>query len=471
MSKSRSPREQEEWRREVALFRYVLVREAADLSLSPRERGRLVRDLVEREHIGPDGRPTRVARSTLDDWIRAYRSGGYEALVPRPRKVVPRTPARILELAIALKRENPDRTAAQIHAILTAAGESGVPSARALQTHLTCAGLNHRADGRTPSKVYGRFEATAPNELWTGDGMHGPKLAATGRRAVLLAFIDDHSRLLVGWRWVTGEDVFGLEAALRPALMARGVPEAVLVDRGSAFVSAQLLRACAVLRAKLIHASPRAATTKGKIERFFRTCRDRFLVEIADRDDLELSQLNRLFGAWLEVVYHRRVHSETGQTPLARFSAAPPPLLPSPELLREAFLWSENRMVTKTATVSLFGNDYEVDPALAGRRCDLLFDPFDLTIIEVRHQDRPFGLAKPVRIGRQVHPKATPHVGPPAAPTGIDYLGLLAAQRDVELGGERIDYAQLAQPEPEPEPQSESEPDPDEGDEQQEREQ
>jgi putative transposase len=205
-----------------------------------------------------------------------------------------------------------------------------------------------------------------------------------------------------------------------------------------------------VLRAKLIHASPRAATTKGKIERFFRTCRDRFLVEIADRDDLELAELNRLFGAWLEVVYHQRVHSETGQTPLARFSAASPLASPSPELLREAFMWSENRMVTKTATVSLFGNDYEVDPALVGRRCDLLFDPFDLTVIEVCHRDRPFGLAKPVRIDRQVHPKAQPLIDPPPAPTGIDYLGLLAAQRDAELAGERIDYAQIAGPEPEP---------------------
>ena len=60
--------------------------------------------------------------------LRLYRAGGYEALVPQPRKVSPRTPARVLELAIALKRENPDRTAAQVHAILTAAGETGVPS-------------------------------------------------------------------------------------------------------------------------------------------------------------------------------------------------------------------------------------------------------------------------------------------------------------------------------------------------------
>src|SRR4051812_25768796 len=405
MSRSRSPREREQWRREVALFRYTLVREPADPSLSMRERGRLVRELVGREHIGPDGRATRVGRTTLDDWIRAYRAGGYEALVPRPRTVAPRTPARVLELAIALKRENPDRTAAQIHAIMTAAGET-VPSVRALQTHLSRAGLNYRGDGRMPSKVYGRFEATAPNELWTGDGLHGPKLQLTGRRAVLLGFIDDHSRMLVGWRWVTGEDVFGLEAALRPALMARGIPDGVLVDHGSAFVSSQLLRACAVLGAKLIHASPRAATTKGKIERFFRTVRDQFLVELEHRDDLDLGALNRLFGAWLEVVYHRRVHTETGQTPLARFAAAGAPALPTAALLREAFLWSESRTVAKTATVSLHGNDYEVDPALVGRRCELVYDPFDLTRIEVRYERRPFGDAVPLQIGRHTHPKA-----------------------------------------------------------------
>src|SRR5579875_63038 len=432
----------EDRRREIGLFRYALIRDAADPALSKAERGRLVRALCEREHVGPDGRLVRISRNTMGRWIRAYRHGGFEALVPQPRVVAPRTAAETLELAFSLKRERPERTAAQVREIMLAAG-GRAPGLRTLQTHLAREGLNVRADGRSPGKVYGRFEASVRNELWTGDGLHGPKLANSLARAVLLAFIDDHSRLLAGWRWGTGEDVFGLEAALRPALMARGIPEAILVDRGSAFVSSQLLRACAVLGVKLIHASPRAATTKGKIERFFRTVRDQFLVEIDDRS--ELAELDRLFSAWLEVVYHRRVHSETGQTPLERFDAAGAPLLPTPALLREAFLWSQERTVTKTATVSLHSNQYEVDAALVGRKVELVFDPFDLARIEVRYQHRPFGTAVPLVIGRHTHPQAQRELPPPPTPTGIDYLKLLAEQRDAELGGHRIDFASLTQ--------------------------
>ena len=130
-----------------------------------------------------------------------------------------------------------------------------MPGLRTLQTHLAREGLNIRADGRSPGKVYGRFEASVRNELWTGDGLHGPKLAgAAARRAVLLAFIDDHSRLLVGWRWGTGEDVFRLEAALRSGLMARGVPDAILVDRGS---RVRVLTAAAGVRGARREADPR----------------------------------------------------------------------------------------------------------------------------------------------------------------------------------------------------------------------
>jgi hypothetical protein len=98
--------------RAIGLFRYALIREAADRTLSTKQRGRLVRALAEREHEGPFGAPVRVSRASLDRWIRDWRRGGFDALVPEPRRVGPRTPAEVLDLAVALKKEVPQRTAA-----------------------------------------------------------------------------------------------------------------------------------------------------------------------------------------------------------------------------------------------------------------------------------------------------------------------------------------------------------------------
>jgi putative transposase len=98
--------------REVGLFRYGLIQDALDPALSTKQRGRLVRALAEREHEGPFGAPVRVSRASLDRWIRDWRRGGFDALVPEPRRVGPRTPAEVLDLAVALKKEVPQRTAA-----------------------------------------------------------------------------------------------------------------------------------------------------------------------------------------------------------------------------------------------------------------------------------------------------------------------------------------------------------------------
>ncbi|BBY60673.1 hypothetical protein MSAR_38090 [Mycolicibacterium sarraceniae] len=107
--------------------------------------------------------------------------------------------------------------------------------------------------------VFGRFEAANPNDRWTGDALHGPRIG--GRKTYLFAFLDDHSRLVCGYRFGFAEDAVRLGAALQPALAARGVPASVYVDNGSAFVDAWLLRACAKLGVRLVHSTrtaPRA---------------------------------------------------------------------------------------------------------------------------------------------------------------------------------------------------------------------
>ncbi len=434
--------------REIALFRYSLVQEVISPHLTPAQRGRRVRQLAAATHAGPDGQDVRVSYQSINRWKRAYLDGGFEALVPPPRQASPRTPGEVLELAAALKRENPGRTAAQVQRILRASS-GWAPSDRTLQRLFGRLELNRpAADDDAQQQVFGRFEAARPNELWTGDALHGPVVA--GHKAYLFCFIDDHSRAVMGARWAFHEDVVRLAAALRPALASRGVPESVYVDNGSAFVDAWLLRACAVLGIKLVHSRPGRPQGRGKIERFFRTVRDQFLVEIGDGSGTrDLSELNRLFSAWIQAAYHRAVHSETGEPPLARWARGiPDPLpLPAPAQLHEAFLWSERRTVKKTATVSLHGNLYQVDASLVRCVVELVFDPFDLSDIAVRHKGRPAGKAVPFIIGRHRHAKTRTGDGEQRAepePTGIDYLKILDDAHGQDLQSQ-INYAALIQ--------------------------
>ena len=182
--------------------------------------------------------------------------------------------------------------------------------------------------------------------------------------------------------------------------------------------------------------------------------RDQFLVEIDTGTNdsgtgcQSLAELNRLFTAWCHQQYHRATHSETGATPAQRYHAdgrdrAP---RPDPTLLRRAFLWREQRKVTTFATISLHGNRYQVDAALVGRTVDLLFTPFDLTIIEVEYQGRPMGRAIPHQVTRHVHPAVKPDAPTPAQPTGIDYLQLLQDAHHRKAVGQMINFDALQGP-------------------------
>ena len=444
-----------QWVRDVALFRYGLIRQAADPGLSSAQRGALVRALAAGEHRGPDGRPVRVGRSTLDRWILAWRVGGFEALVPAGRQVAPRSDAGVLELAVALKKENPKRSAAQVHQILVMRLPAGlVPSVRTIQRHFLRLELNRLSGQEASVETFGRFEAEATGQLWISDVLHGPKLG--GQQTYLFGIEDDHTRFMVGHWWTTREDTLGLFAALRRAVEAHGAPQVFYVDNGGPYISRQLLHALATLGIRITHSKPRRPQGRGKVERLFETIRGQFLVEVTSGVEQvgtavdSVSDLDALFTGWLHQVYHRAVHSETGQAPQERFAIAPSVLnAAQPTVVEEAFSWQDFRTVTKVGTVSLAGNRYEVDPALAGRKVELLYNPLDLTTgIRVRYQGRSMGTAIPQVIGRHSHPQITPAAPVPVEPTGIDYLRMISEAHRAEQAT-AINYQALTADQPE----------------------
>jgi putative transposase len=132
-------------------------------------------------------------------------------------------------------------------------------------------------------------------------------------------------------------------------------------------------------------------------------------------------------------------------SPTERFENGEPHRQADPGQLAEAFRWSVTRKVTRTATVPLEGNAYAVDPALTGRRVELRYDPEDLTAIDVFLDGRPAGTATPFITRRHVHRAVPQAARPDPDPTGIDYLGLVAAAHEEAAGtGSAIDFAALA---------------------------
>jgi len=237
---------------QVALFRYQLICPGLDPELSTKARGRIVRAIAAQSHAGPFGGQHRYSRDSLDRWIRRYRTGGFDALLPSIRQPGARIEGGVLELAAALKRENPDRTAAQVARILRASSGYS-PSESTLLRLFHRRELMGPAAGGTPV-VFGRFEAAEPYDRWVGDALHGPRVG--GRKTYLFAFLDDHSRLAVGYRFGFAEDVVRLGVALDRALSARGVPAVCYVDNGSAYIDSWLQRACAKLGIRLVHSTP-----------------------------------------------------------------------------------------------------------------------------------------------------------------------------------------------------------------------
>ena len=312
----------------------------------------------------------------------------------------------------------------------------------------TRAGLHREALAAEP-KTYGRYEAARPNERWISDVLIGPWVPWPRRegsvRARLFLIVDDHSRLLVDGRFFDRENARACQDLLRRAVTRRGLPAVFYCDNGAPFSNAWLARTCAVLGIRLVHSKPYSPEGRGKQERLNRYIREAFLAEATHQGIESLDQLNDLFAAWAAQVANRRAHAETGQAPIERFEAGGPPRRADPGLLREAFRWSVTRKVTRTATVPLEGNSYAVDPALTGRRVELRYDPEDLSRLDVYLDGRPAGAAVPFVTRRHVH-RAVPQAARPGpAPTGIDYLGLVAAAHDEEAGtGAKIDFAQLA---------------------------
>jgi len=390
----------EEQKKDIAVFRFGVI---ADFVTGTRldwgEKERLLAEKCARRWTIPFSSRTSIGRSTIRDWIKSYQNGGrrLEALYPQERADKGRSRTIDDETAanlICVRKEKPGATVGALIAVMIKR-RLITPGTRLNHTNVWRFLHQHGLMPEPQPVDRRKYEAELPNDIWQSDVMHGPKVLVNDRRrkAYLIAFIDDHSRLIPYGAFYLSENLAAFLDAFEKALAKRGLPRKLYVDNGSAFRSRHLEYICASLAIALIHSKPYQPEGRGKIERFFRSVRTQFLPTV--ETEISLADLNVAFKNWL-TKYHQRRHSGIGQSPLKRYGANIKCLRAAPDDLKNHFRIVVRRTVAKDRSITLDGRLFEAPVALIGKRVDLLFHKDQPLQVEARLAGKSYGMLQPV---------------------------------------------------------------------------
>ena len=381
----------------VAVFRFGIIHEfVGGTRLEHGEQERLLREKCARKWDIPCSNQTRISRSTILRWVRLYleKNSNLDALYPLGRNDHGQSRALDQERGLAflnLRRILPDLTVVDL--VKQMQERRLIPDGTSLSLSTAYRFLrSHNMMTKSAAAVDRRkYEVELPNDMWQSDVMHGPMVLSGEklRKAYLIAFIDDHSRLIPHGRFYLSEGIGCFMTAFSIALLGRGLPRKLYVDNGSAFRSRQLEYTTAALGIALIHAKPYTPQGKGKIERFFKSVRTRFLPSFKGNT---LEEINNAFDLWLNDEYHHRNHSSTGQTPFKRFTSHMECLRSAPDNLRDYFRKIVRRRVNKDRTVVVDRRLFEAPVELIGKRVELLYCEESPEQVEIRCADKSYGL-------------------------------------------------------------------------------
>jgi putative transposase len=381
---------------------------------APGDLGARLRALAAKDWRHPlTGLPVRFGFATLERWYYLARDAQDPVAALRRRRrsdagVQRGLGPRLIEALQAQYRDHPGWTV-QLHydnlAALVQSDETlaPLPSYASVRRFMKRTGLHRRRvhPRRTPGAEQAArrleacevrsFEAEYVHALWHLDFHHGSRKlltpAGVWATPLLLAIIDDHSRLICHLQWYLDETAETLVHGLGQALQKRGLPRALMSDNGAAMQAEEFtagLHALSILHEPTLPYSP---YQNAKQERFWATLEGRLMAMLETLEELTLPRLNTLTQAWVEQEYHRTIHSEIAATPLTRLLDAPGVGRPCPpsESLRRAFRCRVQRRQRRSdGTISLAGKRFEVPARLRHlEQLHVAYARWDLSAVEV----------------------------------------------------------------------------------------
>ena len=370
-----------------------------------------IRNVAKRCFIDTTGHEYQFTWRTISTWLYRHKTQGLTSLEPKPRSDKSRhRKVSVSQLAEALHEITPTVSKNKV---------GQVPKIM-LYRRLLERGLFHRSElsltvfyriihendllqEQVQQKLRLSFAMKFANELWQADTLHGPKIQQPDgqwRKTFLIAFIDDASRVITHAEFFYHDNTENMIDAFRKALYKRGKPQKLYFDNGSNYISKEIGLACARLNIYLSHAPIRDGAAKGKIERFFRGFRDRFLTQYTGFDSL--SQLNERTHHWVEECYNSQHHTGIQMIPIDRFNLDRNRIqfLVQDDYSEEIFWAEEDRKVSKTNLLSIHKKHLECPVDLREQTVQVRFDRSKKDRYFVYFKEKRMGQAHPVNLHR-----------------------------------------------------------------------
>ena len=347
----------------------------------------------------PDGSTVQYSYKTLEKWKSIYDNGGLDALLPGRRSDL--GTSRVLDdEAISeiyrLKEEHPRMNATQIYWHLV--NESFIPACVSVDSVQRFIKHNDLKSARNPSlKDRKAFEEDSFGRCWQADTCYLPYITEDGksRRVYCMIIIDDHSRLIVGGGLFYSDNAYNFQKVLKQAVATYGIPDKLYVDNGCSYSNEQLSMICVSIGTVLLHTKVRDGASKGKVERHFRTLKERWLYTLDLKAITSLEQFNDMLRDYIRT-YNTTFHRGINSTPMERYLSSEHKLkMPqSSEWLDECFLNRTTRKVRNDSTITIDKTSFDVPMQFISAKVEIRFLPDDMDSAYILFEDKHYPIRR-----------------------------------------------------------------------------
>jgi transposase InsO family protein len=254
-----------------------------------------------------------ASKDVIRRWVKAYQERGEAGLRNRIVSAGKRRklPGPVREKIVEIKKREPLFGVKRIsHLLKRAFFLSASPETvrRTLRTESLMVPSKKKLHRNVTRPRF--FERSTPNQLWQGDIF---TFRLGGRYAYLIGFVDDYSRYMAGLELYRSQTADQVLEVYRRAVGEYGVPKEVLTDRGRQYTnwrgSTRFERELRKDRVRHIKSQAHHPMTLGKVERFWKTIYEEFLVRAQFGSFEEARERVR---HWLQYYNHKRPHQGIG---------------------------------------------------------------------------------------------------------------------------------------------------------------